>query len=433
MSTVAVEVLNPLRRVPLSLIVDDSAPCVNLSWYWIRDRAAWKARRYAGQPLHRADGDPERIASHPNAIPSDFARQFAEWSIVEGLRGKFSLIPFPACLGTVDTRIEGHSDSELKAWLDVYRDLLRQNYDLTPEMLSHTFVVDLATWEPTDIWEQFDWEGPVEEGLLTEYIAAALRLLREVGVEATGVTSPGGFGVRMEETYARATLAASIETTGNRLPFYFLRTYTDRPPDVPIREMDRGTGTGAVSVIACTGDWFGGWTGYDRGDPDRFITPDLRGGRLVEVIEAGAPAVMCGHWPGFYFAGEEYGFGVLKEVKRRLDAYDPDAERTIWMTNGEIARYYAAREMATVAVQRAEDTVVVTVSSPIACPDFTFSLRGVRARSVRMPDPPTGGVRWMPERGSQRAFRAPGYLPEGSDTYIGVHLDPGSTRLVCSV
>ena len=72
MVNVPVEVVNPLNRVPLALILDDSAPCVNLSRYWIPDRATWKQRHYPGEPLHRADGDPERIRNHPDAIPADF-------------------------------------------------------------------------------------------------------------------------------------------------------------------------------------------------------------------------------------------------------------------------------------------------------------------------------------------------------------------------
>ena len=40
-----------LDRVPLSLIVDDSAPLVNLNYFWMRDRSA-----HPGQPYHAALG-----------------------------------------------------------------------------------------------------------------------------------------------------------------------------------------------------------------------------------------------------------------------------------------------------------------------------------------------------------------------------------------
>jgi hypothetical protein len=33
-----VEVCNPLRRTPLSLIIDDSCPVINKAYYWIKQR-----------------------------------------------------------------------------------------------------------------------------------------------------------------------------------------------------------------------------------------------------------------------------------------------------------------------------------------------------------------------------------------------------------
>ena len=76
--------------------------------------------------------------------------------------------------------------------------------------------------------------------------------------------------------------------------------------------MSLRAGSYSGAIIGCTGDWFGGWTGYDLGSPDRFITEDLQGGRLPEVIAAEAPCILCGHWPGFYYGGEESGFAILQ-------------------------------------------------------------------------------------------------------------------------
>jgi hypothetical protein len=125
-----------------------------------------------------------------------------------------------------------------------------------------------------------------------------------------------------------------------------------------------------VSIIGCTGDWFGGWDGLTRGSADRFITEDLKGGRLPEVIARGEPAILVGHWPGFYFNGEEVGFRIFREVVRRLRAgYD----NLLWMKLGAIARYWAARELTRIDRRAAG----LALHAPFACPDFT-----VRAAAV---------------------------------------------------
>lgn len=418
---------NPWLRTPLALIIDDSAPCINLAYYWIRDRIAWKARHHPGVPPDPWEGDPQKVESLPRAIPADFARKFGEWCLEEGVKGKFSLIPFPAAVGRVDQHLPGHSDRELAAWLQVAHEVLQRNYDFTPEMLTHTVVVDLKTWQPTEAWEQVEWVNPVPEDLLTEYIATSLQLLRNVGIVAEGVTSPGGFGGRMEETYARATLTASQQVNGYALPFYFKHIYTDRLPDVPVRYPNRAAGEAVVSIIACTGDWFGGWTGYDLGSPDLFITEDLQGGRLPEVIAAEAPCILCGHWPGFYYGGEESGFAILKEVKRRLDRLDPDGERTVWLKTSEIARHFAAAELSQVTIAGGTDPgqVRLEIDCPVDCPTWTLWVEDFPAAAVQVGEQPLRQAR------SRRDFGPGSFLVEGNHTAIALDLQAGVTALVC--
>ena len=47
--------------------------------------------------------------------------------------------------------------------------IIWKSFDLTPEMLTHTRVVDLKTWQLTEQWEQSEWVDPPVE-LLTDYI-----------------------------------------------------------------------------------------------------------------------------------------------------------------------------------------------------------------------------------------------------------------------
>jgi hypothetical protein len=122
-----------------------------------------------------------------------------------------------------------------------------------------------------------------------------------------------------------------------------------------------------VSIIGCTGDWTGGWDNTPPEGVDKFITEDLKGGRMVEVIERGEPAFMLAHWTGIHWNGEELGFKVFKEVVRRLKArYD----HLIWMKPSEAARYWAAKELTEIAAQGS----TVKFRAPFACPSFTVRI-----------------------------------------------------------
>jgi hypothetical protein len=124
-----------------------------------------------------------------------------------------------------------------------------------------------------------------------------------------------------------------------------------------------------VSIIGCTGDWFGGWDGLEIGRADQFITEDGQSGRMVEVITRGEPAVMVCHWPGIYCNGNLDGFRILQTVVNRLGS---TYNNLIWMTNGELARYWAARELTT--DRREGDTIVL--AAPFPCQAFTVRVEG---------------------------------------------------------
>ena len=117
------------------------------------------------------------------------------------------------------------------------------------------------------------------------------------------------------------------------------------------------------------------WDGLKLGHADKFITPDLKSGRMVEVIDRGEPAIMVCHWPGIYFNGEEKGFDIFKTAVDRIHSrYD----NLIWMKNSEIARYWAAKELT--ATSRDGDTV--TLRAPFSTPSFTVK---VTARGDAVP------------------------------------------------
>ena len=300
-----------LDRVPISIILDDSTLLVNPNYFWMRDR-------------NLVDGQGRRWEDVPVVHPESFTREFAEWCLEHGVRGKFSVVPCPAALGRIDEGLPMFSKAQQKSWLKMCRDVIMPSFDITPEMITHTMVVDAKTCRPAEsgAWEQYEWSTlPTDqEELVTEYIATACRILHNVGLTPEGVTSPGGFGGRTLEFYAQVAGTAVRQVTGNPTPYFFQRARSEGPVGTPVWHADRQARTAVGEIIAGTNDWTGSWTGYGEVSVDRYITADLQGGRLPALIDAGDPAILCSHWQGLYglHNDDRRGFRALKTVVRRL-------------------------------------------------------------------------------------------------------------------
>jgi hypothetical protein len=390
---------NALDRVPLSLIIDDSAPLVNLNYFFIRDR-------------NECTGQNQRWEDVPVVIPESFTRAWAEWCGENGVRGKFSVVPCPAAIGRIDQDLPLFGRKQLNSWLAMCRSVIMPNFDITPEMLTHTFILDLKTLQPLPgrPWEQYDWQQlPADEELVTEYIAFACRILANVGLTPAGVTSPGGFGGKSLALYAKTAGNAVRAATGNPTPFFFQQIRTTPPVPVPVWYADKDRGTAVGEIIACTGDWTGNWTGYGETDADKYITADLQGGCLPAMIDAGGPVVLCSHWQGFYgmHNDDHRGFHTLKTVVARLKALDPDGTRTCWRRVSEITNYACARELATITVS--ENTIDLVL--PVQVPELTFEL-DVACQAVSLDGVPLQPV------ATRRAFRAGTFLSEGGGTLV---------------
>lgn len=387
-----------LDRVPLSLIIDDSTLLVNLNYFFMRDR----------NPI---DGQNRRWEDIPVVHPESFTREFAEWCGAHGVKGKFSVVPCPAALGRLDEPLPLFGRQQQESWLRMCRESIVPHFDITPEMLTHTFVLDLKTLQPRDpqLWEQWGWDRlPVDqEELVTDYIALSCSILNNVGLTPQGVTSPGGFGNPLD-FYARCAAVALRRVTGNPTPYFFKRITHEGPIDIPVWHADRHAGTAMGEIIAATGDRTGSWTGYGEVDADYYITADLQGGRLPAVIDAGDPAVLISHWQGFYGLHNEdrRGFKALQTVVGRLAARDPAGEQTCWRRCSEITTYACARDMAEVHL----DGRTVRLDLPVRVPELTLRLQGVEVQGISVDGMPLRRV------GSRAAFADGTFLRDGDAT-----------------
>ena len=67
------------------------------------------------------------------------------WTKLGRLKGKYSLMPYPACVGWLDRFLPGWSSQELEKSLQLVRTLLTPNWDFHPEGVSHTWVINTKT------------------------------------------------------------------------------------------------------------------------------------------------------------------------------------------------------------------------------------------------------------------------------------------------
>jgi hypothetical protein len=360
-----VRVLNPRARVPLSFIIDDSTCLVNLAHFAIPQFAEAFPKNYK-----------QDWRALPREIPDAFVRRFMEWCRGHGVKGKYSIVPYPACVGWIDREMPGWSRKQLEESLALVRDVVAPDWDLHPEMVSHTWGIDTKTGRPyPDRTEKNmeNWGFSVGKSVdfLADYVAFALRLLRNAGLPCEGVTTPGGFASRVMPAFSQAVLLACHDVYQTDVSHYFRDLYTDQRSVAPLVQWASGLETEdprcVVSVIGCTGDWTGGWDGLEEPAVDKFITADGTGGRLPEVIARGEPTILVCHWPGIYGNGDERGVKAFQEVVRRLEAsYD----NLLWMKNGEIARYWAARECTRVVKEGAR----VSLRAPFAARAFTLEV-----------------------------------------------------------
>lgn len=360
-----VRVVNPRSRTALSMIIDDSTCLVNLAYFGIPQFAQVFPNRYQ-QPWK----------SLPREIPDSFVRKFGEWCREHDVKGKYSIVPYPACVGWIDREMPGWSSQELQDSLELVRSFMTPNWDNHPEMLTHTWVIDLRTGRPYPekseyTMENWRWTDGKSVDELAGYMAYSLRLLKNVGLPCEGITTPGGFGNRVLAELSQATLQACRDVFSAEIPHYFRHLFTDDRSVAPRVEYASGLKSNdpqcCVSIIGCTGDWFGGWDGLTPGSVDQFISEDLQSGRLVDIIGRGEPAILVCHWPGIYYNGEELGFNIFKEIVRRLnERYD----QLYWMKLSEIARYWAARELTHISKQNG----AIALHAPFACPSFTLEI-----------------------------------------------------------
>ena len=416
-----VNVVNPLNRVPVSMIIDDSTALVNMAHFGIPQ-------------FHEVFPDqyPQDWRKLPREIPDSFVREFGEWCRDHGIKGKYSMVPYPACTGWLNRFIPGWTKKELQDSLKLVREFMMPDWDIHPEMISHTRVINIKTGQPypdpvPEFMENWEWSQNKSADELGAYLAYALNILKDAGLPCEGITTPGGFGSRNIENLALGTLQSVRDVFKAEIPHFFRDVLTEpgthvEPQLFHVSGLDTSDPKCSVHIIGCTDDWFGGWDGLVPGNADLFITKDLQKGRLVEVIDGKEPAILVCHWPGIYYNGERTGFNIFKEVVSRLNQ---KYNNLIWMKNSEIARYWAARKLTVIEPANNE----IRLRAPFAAENFTLQIN----RKVRKAVLKHGDTAWPLERANNiLQLKQGNFCPTEEGTFIAVELKKGMTVIEIS-
>lgn len=298
-------------RLPIALIVDDPMPCVNPLYYF------------------RLQVRKKPEPAHTKTIPVSFLEQFAELVAGHGVRGDFTVVPYPAGIGSIAKGLPGFPDAELERWLDLVRRHLRDGFDIHPEILTHTMALDLETRKMREISEH-DWMGGQDEATLTDYFVEAMSILKSVGLASNGVTQPYHFHGD-EDAYARAVLNAEKRVNGRKHAHYFLDVFEKHPFPVPYcRHADAEADEYVVSIPGLR-DGF--WPANDgEQDPNKmadfFLSADGKSGHLANMLADRRPLVFSTHWQSLYGNGSLAGLAGLKTLIERIERHLEGVE---WM------------------------------------------------------------------------------------------------------
>lgn len=310
-----------MKKVPISLIIDDPAPVISV--YHDHNKCSVTQ-----------DGRP--ILEY---VPNTLLDTFCDIAQRHGIKGKFSVVPMPGNRGDILSGLRGTNPTDVAYWLDTVKKRLLPAFTVGPEMLTHNLAVDLATGEALPMLE-YEWAASQTQETLTPYIAKALEILKNADFDVFGVTSPWSFGIEVEDDYVKAISQAVFQVTGKTNAWYFLRGLRDTPNAKPWVALDEGNRC-VVSIPATTNDVI--WDSIDTPDTsedyvnqkaDLWLTEDGSAGEIIRVLETGGWPILVTHWQSLVSNGLGTGMRILDTVCRRIEQHLSD--RVEWTSFASI-------------------------------------------------------------------------------------------------
>ena len=304
-------------KIPFSLIIDDGSP-VDPLFYEI--------------PGYET----------PFLVPRAFTERVADVFDKYDLRGKLTIIPMPSCLGRLDQSLKRVPPGHLQDFLQVVRERIQPRFDITPEFLTHLRAYDLKKGQYQHIFEDVWITGALPEEIV-EYFALAFTILKNVGLNAPGITSPWVSGIDVEKKYAKALADAQWRVFNRKFTWYFLYgTDWGEPRHCTVEYRDVERSQSVVSVPANFPDLFwsmekppGERVQFIKNNIDKVLSADGRTGRIRQLIDSGYPVTLLTHWQSLYTQGTGIGLEGLSALAERIqNVFGNNVE---WVTMTEMA------------------------------------------------------------------------------------------------
>ena len=305
-----------MSKIPISYIIDDGGVVCTAHY-------------------HKPNED------HPFKPSIVFPKHFAQVCQKHGVRGKYSIVPMPCCIGRLDKGLVGFTDDELKRRLEVLRNEIAPMFSITPEILTHFRAYDLRNGNFLHVLEDVYFRN-LDAETMTKYISLALEILVNAGFKPSGVTSPWYCGINNEENYSKAIGQAFVRTLGKKECFYFLHS-NDGMEEPKVMQDSEETGR-VVSIPALTDDIF--WVTQNptpRREAralmemgiDQMLSEDGKSGAIVELLEKGKPITLITHWQSLYSDGSMMGLEGFEKLVARINSLLSD--KVEWQTFAQIA------------------------------------------------------------------------------------------------
>lgn len=305
-----------MKKIPVSLIIDDSG-VADMSYF------------------HGPS------VPHQLLVPTSFAKAFAALCRKNGIKGKFSVVPMPGCLGRIDEKLNRIPPRLVKDTIRIIRNEIEPIFSITSEILTHYRAYDLKKKSFLHVFEDVYFSSLSAEEI-ADYVGLSLEILRNVGLTPTGVTSPWYCGIDNEQNYAEGIGMAFRKVMKADRCFYFLHSRDELKK--PVLMCDSKKTGRVVSIPNNTFDAFACTTlpatvrdarKGAKNNIDRILSPDGKTGMARDLFEQGLPIILISHWQRLYSDGRLIGLEGLDELTARINRVF--GRQVEWMTFQELA------------------------------------------------------------------------------------------------
>jgi len=291
----------------------------------------------------------------PLVIPLEFCQRFAGILEKYEVHGKMTVLPMQSCLGRLDQSLKMVPQKHLESFLQIVRDRVATRLDITPEFLTHLYSWNLKATNfdlnqdagYTHFFED-TWISAAPPAEVAEYFTLAFTILKNVGINSTGMTSPWSAGIDAESKYARAVSDAQWGSLGRATTWYFLHDSEWGPPQqITIGYQTPSLDRVVVSIPGNFPDIF--WSmdvpreqraKFVRDNIDKMLSPDGRTGRIRDLLESGHPLTLLTHWQSLWTQGTQLGLDGLSALLQRIQSVLGGSIE--WVACSELAERYVS-------------------------------------------------------------------------------------------